>query len=139
MLFERLSEDMAVLLSLWVPRFLTHRFRPYSRQGIHQVPNHDLGTVMPGDPGFGFGSAAGGRTGALVAVHSNYKAGVDIFRFNDDGKIIERWDAPAGAGDHRQRERHVLPAHVAQALENSGERPRGSATPTKTTATSRAM
>jgi predicted SnoaL-like aldol condensation-catalyzing enzyme len=32
----------------------------------------------------------------LVAVHSNYKtwntAGVDIFRFNDDGKIIEHWD-----------------------------------------------
>ena len=34
--------------------------------------------------------------GDLVAVHSNYKtwnsAGVDIFRFNDDGKIIEHWD-----------------------------------------------
>ena len=34
--------------------------------------------------------------GELVAVHSNYKtfnmAGVDIFRFNDDGKIIEHWD-----------------------------------------------
>jgi predicted SnoaL-like aldol condensation-catalyzing enzyme len=33
---------------------------------------------------------------AVVAVHSNYKtwntAGVDIFRFNDDGKIIEHWD-----------------------------------------------
>jgi len=34
--------------------------------------------------------------GDLVAVHANYKtfnmAGVDIFRFNDDGKIIEHWD-----------------------------------------------
>jgi predicted SnoaL-like aldol condensation-catalyzing enzyme len=34
--------------------------------------------------------------GDLVAVHSNYKtsnmAGVDIFRFNQDGKIIEHWD-----------------------------------------------
>lgn len=34
--------------------------------------------------------------GDFVAVHSNYKtlnsAGVDIFRFNDDGKIIEHWD-----------------------------------------------
>jgi predicted SnoaL-like aldol condensation-catalyzing enzyme len=34
--------------------------------------------------------------GDLVAVHSNYKtfnmAGVDIFRLNDDGKIIEHWD-----------------------------------------------
>jgi predicted SnoaL-like aldol condensation-catalyzing enzyme len=32
----------------------------------------------------------------LVAVHSNYKtwnmAGVEIFRFNDDGKIIEHGD-----------------------------------------------
>ena len=34
--------------------------------------------------------------GDLVAVHSHYKtfnsAGVDIFRFNDDAKIIEHWD-----------------------------------------------
>jgi predicted SnoaL-like aldol condensation-catalyzing enzyme len=34
--------------------------------------------------------------GDLVAVHANYKnwnmAAVDIFRFNDDGKIIEHWD-----------------------------------------------
>lgn len=34
--------------------------------------------------------------GDFVAVHSHYKtlnsAGVDIFRFNDDGKIIEHWD-----------------------------------------------
>ena len=34
--------------------------------------------------------------GDLVAVHSNYKtfnmAGVDIFRLNDDAKIIEHWD-----------------------------------------------
>jgi predicted SnoaL-like aldol condensation-catalyzing enzyme len=34
--------------------------------------------------------------GDLVAVHSHYKnfntAAVDIFRFNDDGKIIEHWD-----------------------------------------------
>jgi predicted SnoaL-like aldol condensation-catalyzing enzyme len=34
--------------------------------------------------------------GDLVAVHSHYKtfnmAGVDIYRFNDDGKIIEHWD-----------------------------------------------
>jgi predicted SnoaL-like aldol condensation-catalyzing enzyme len=34
--------------------------------------------------------------GDLVAVHSNYKtwnsAGVDIFRLNEDGKIIEHWD-----------------------------------------------
>jgi predicted SnoaL-like aldol condensation-catalyzing enzyme len=34
--------------------------------------------------------------GDLVAVHSNYKtwnmAGVDIFRLDDDGKIIEHWD-----------------------------------------------
>jgi predicted SnoaL-like aldol condensation-catalyzing enzyme len=34
--------------------------------------------------------------GDLVAVHSNYKtwnmAGVDIFRFNDEGKIVEHWD-----------------------------------------------
>jgi predicted SnoaL-like aldol condensation-catalyzing enzyme len=32
----------------------------------------------------------------LVAVHSHYKtwnmAGVDIFRFNEQGKIIEHWD-----------------------------------------------
>jgi predicted SnoaL-like aldol condensation-catalyzing enzyme len=32
----------------------------------------------------------------LVAVHSHYKtfnmAGVDIYRFNDDAKIIEHWD-----------------------------------------------
>jgi predicted SnoaL-like aldol condensation-catalyzing enzyme len=34
--------------------------------------------------------------GDLVAVHSHYKtwnmAGVDIFRLNDGGKIIEHWD-----------------------------------------------
>jgi len=34
--------------------------------------------------------------GDLVAVHAHYKtlnsAAVDIFRFNDDGKIIEHWD-----------------------------------------------
>jgi predicted SnoaL-like aldol condensation-catalyzing enzyme len=34
--------------------------------------------------------------GDLVAVHSHYKtlnsAGVDIFRFNDGGKIVEHWD-----------------------------------------------
>jgi len=34
--------------------------------------------------------------GDLVAVHSNYKtfnmAGVDVFRLNDDAKIIEHWD-----------------------------------------------
>jgi predicted SnoaL-like aldol condensation-catalyzing enzyme len=34
--------------------------------------------------------------GDLVAVHSHYKlwnmAGVDVFRLNDDGKIIEHWD-----------------------------------------------
>lgn len=34
--------------------------------------------------------------GDLVAVHSHYKtfnsAGVDIFRFSGDGKIIEHWD-----------------------------------------------
>ena len=34
--------------------------------------------------------------GDLVAVHANYKtwnmAGVDIFRFDDEGKIIEHWD-----------------------------------------------
>lgn len=34
--------------------------------------------------------------GDFVAVHSHYKtlnsAVVDIFRFNDDGKIIEHWD-----------------------------------------------
>ena len=34
--------------------------------------------------------------GDFVVVHSNYKtwnmAGVDIFRLNDDGKIIEHWD-----------------------------------------------
>ena len=34
--------------------------------------------------------------GLLVAVHFNNKtwnmAGVDIFRFNDDGQIIEHWD-----------------------------------------------
>jgi predicted SnoaL-like aldol condensation-catalyzing enzyme len=34
--------------------------------------------------------------GDLVAVHSHYKsfnmAGVDIFRFDDAGKIVEHWD-----------------------------------------------
>jgi predicted SnoaL-like aldol condensation-catalyzing enzyme len=34
--------------------------------------------------------------GDLVAVHSHYKtlnsAAVDIFRFNEEGKIIEHWD-----------------------------------------------
>lgn len=34
--------------------------------------------------------------GDFVAVHSHYKtlnsAAVDIFRFSDDGKIIEHWD-----------------------------------------------
>jgi len=34
--------------------------------------------------------------GELVAAHSHYKtfnmAGVDIWRFNDDGMIIEHWD-----------------------------------------------
>lgn len=34
--------------------------------------------------------------GDLVAVHSHYKtwnmAGVDIFRIDDDGRIIEHWD-----------------------------------------------
>lgn len=34
--------------------------------------------------------------GDFVAVHSHYRtwnmAGVDIFRFDDDGKIIEHWD-----------------------------------------------
>jgi predicted SnoaL-like aldol condensation-catalyzing enzyme len=36
--------------------------------------------------------------GEFVAVHSHYRtfksAGVDIFRFDDDGKIIEHWDVP---------------------------------------------
>jgi predicted SnoaL-like aldol condensation-catalyzing enzyme len=35
--------------------------------------------------------------GDLVAVHANYKtwnsAAVDIFRLNDEGKIIEHWSA----------------------------------------------
>jgi predicted SnoaL-like aldol condensation-catalyzing enzyme len=34
--------------------------------------------------------------GDLVAVHSNYRtvnmAGVDIFRFNEKGEIVEHWD-----------------------------------------------
>lgn len=34
--------------------------------------------------------------GDLVAVHANYKtwkmAGVDIFRLNDDARIVEHWD-----------------------------------------------
>jgi len=34
--------------------------------------------------------------GDLVAVHSNYRtfnmAGVDIFRFNETGEIVEHWD-----------------------------------------------
>ena len=34
--------------------------------------------------------------GDLVAAHSNYKnwnmAAVDIWRFNDEGKIVEHWD-----------------------------------------------
>jgi predicted SnoaL-like aldol condensation-catalyzing enzyme len=34
--------------------------------------------------------------GDLVAVHAEYKtfnmAGGDVFRFNEDGKIIEHWD-----------------------------------------------
>lgn len=34
--------------------------------------------------------------GDLVAVHSHYKtwnmAGVDIFRLDDDGRIVEHWD-----------------------------------------------
>jgi predicted SnoaL-like aldol condensation-catalyzing enzyme len=34
--------------------------------------------------------------GDLVAVHAHYKnwnmAAVDIFRLNDDGKVIEHWD-----------------------------------------------
>ena len=34
--------------------------------------------------------------GDFVVVHSNYKtwnmAGIDIFRLNDDGNIIEHWD-----------------------------------------------
>ena len=34
--------------------------------------------------------------GDLVAVHAHYKpwnmAAVDIFRLNDDGKIVEHWD-----------------------------------------------
>lgn len=34
--------------------------------------------------------------GDLVAVHSHYKtwnmAGVDILRFDDEGKIVEHWD-----------------------------------------------
>ncbi len=34
--------------------------------------------------------------GDLVAVHANHKtfnmAGVDVFRLNEDGKIIEHWD-----------------------------------------------
>jgi predicted SnoaL-like aldol condensation-catalyzing enzyme len=34
--------------------------------------------------------------GDLVAAHSHYRsfnmAGVDIWRFNDEGKIIEHWD-----------------------------------------------
>ena len=34
--------------------------------------------------------------GDLVAAHSHYKtfnmAGVDIWRFNDEGKMIEHWD-----------------------------------------------
>jgi predicted SnoaL-like aldol condensation-catalyzing enzyme len=34
--------------------------------------------------------------GDLVAAHSHYKtlkmAGVDIWRFDDDGKVIEHWD-----------------------------------------------
>ena len=38
--------------------------------------------------------------GDLVAVHAHYKtwnmAGVDIFRLDDDGKIIEHWDVLQG-------------------------------------------
>ena len=34
--------------------------------------------------------------GDLVAAHSHYRsinmAGIDIWRFNDDGKMIEHWD-----------------------------------------------
>jgi predicted SnoaL-like aldol condensation-catalyzing enzyme len=45
--------------------------------------------------------------GDLVAVHANYKtfdmAGVDVFRLNEDKKIIEHWDAfRADTGDHRE-------------------------------------
>jgi predicted SnoaL-like aldol condensation-catalyzing enzyme len=51
--------------------------------------------------------------GDLVAVHSNYKtwnmAGVDIFRLNDDGKIVEHWDVLQQIPETTaQRERHVL-------------------------------
>jgi len=40
---------------------------------------------------------------------------VDIFRVNDDGKIIEHWDVPSRRDD-RLRERHVLPTHLVQGL-----------------------
>jgi hypothetical protein len=65
--------------------------------------------------------------GDLVAVHSNYKtwnmAGVDIFRLNDDGKIVERWDVLQQIPETTaQRERHVLAAQLEPPDKTSGRR-----------------
>jgi hypothetical protein len=40
-------------------------------------------------------------------------AGVDIWRFNEDGKAIEHWDVPPGdPRGHGQPQRPVLPTFL---------------------------
>lgn len=91
---ERLFEafragDTEAFDDLIVEDYAQHN--PQAGNGLHAVKEF-FGPVGPVDVEVHRVIAQGD----FVAVHANYKtwnmAGVDIFRLNDDGKIIEHWD-----------------------------------------------